>query len=279
MVLTMNRSINIILVFLLVACDKLGINQGENAEQCDDYKIQKITQTFSFDPSFRQYGIYYYDKICNIKKYEFYGSQFGEDRLSYYANYDYVEYRLNLVATYVLMDQQPINTLIENYAYDELNRISAISISALSEIDNTWYEDQIDFFYDENNRLFKTATSDGSYSLYYYNHFGNVTKYDYYPIHVEYVPPLTIIYTYDDKNNPLYLHDRRYSMAQYLSPNNILNWESYSPETGSVVSKSSFRYDYNSKGFPVFATETIITPLTENQPDTMMFYTSYEYAQ
>jgi len=275
----MNRLIKIFLIFLLVACDKLGINQGENAKKCDEYKIQKITQTFSFNPSFCQYGIYHYDKNCNIEKYEFYSSQFGEDRLSYYADYYFIKSRLSSVETYVLMDQQPINTLIENYTYDELNRISVISISALSEIDNTRYEDQIDFFYDDNNRLFKTATSNGSYSLYYYNDFCNISQYDYYPINVEYVPPLTIIYTYDDKNNPFYFHDRRYSMAQFLSPNNVLSWESHSPETGTVVSKSSFRYDYNLKGFPVFAAETIITPLTDNPPDTMVFYTSYEYTQ
>jgi len=138
------------------------------------------------------------------------------------------------------------------------------------------------YHYDENEQLIKKLFPEARLILYTYDSHGNAIKretYSFDPQAREYKSCGVITYSFDTKRNPFYQHDTRYGMIQFLSPNNILGWKSYSPETGQVVSKSSFLYEYNSRDYPINATETVISPLTDAQPGATIHYTQYEYTQ
>ncbi len=270
----------IALSLLPIACDKI-INSDNDV--CDEFRLRKITVGGA------QYGLYHYDKNCNIVRYEFWGVQ-PDSRATrtIYADYHYRNNALNSVEQYVYYNSKYVKTRIEEYEYDEKNRLKMITYHVKSEIDDSWSDSIQEFYYNEHDQLIKTMSPGFAEYLYYYDSNGNAWKWEHYPLfQVEYEGPLTLTYSFDTKKNPLYRHDTRYFLplangvlsVALLSPNNVVSWESHSPETGGVISRGSLEYQYNSRGYPISSTETVISPLNSDQPDEEILYTEYEYTQ
>lgn len=132
----------------------------------------------------------------------------------------------------------------------------------------------------ENDQLIKTIFPGDQMILYYYDSDGHVWKRELYPLYeVEYEGPLTTTFTFDTKKNPFHHHDTRPSLPLILNRNNIVGWETLSPITGEVVSRSSIDYEYNSEGYPISALQTVVSPLTDPQPHTEITFTEYEYVK
>ncbi len=262
---------------LVYGCSSLfSPNQSDNMERCNEPKLQKVTRAFG-----GQYEVYQYDKNCNITKHEFFVVQpSGNTEMTYYTNYYNSQIILISTERYVKLSNEFIKTSIAKYEYDDKGRLKSIYGSELSEIDRrTWHDSKQDFFYDDNDRLIRVTASDGSYVLYEYDGNGNAWKWE---THLfqngDYHPPLVITYTFDQKKNPFYRHGERIGI-QFLSRNNILGWESISPETGQVVARSRIEYKYNSSDYPTEAIETVVSPLTSGQPNTEILHSQYEYVQ
>ena len=269
----MKRTTLFILINLfLLACEHAEqINLAKLPEPYE-LRLSKIVQG-------SQFSIYRYDDDRNIIKYEFAHGLPGSETLTIYADYFYQINKLSVVEQYVLLNGQYEKPGIEEYEYDTQNRIKRIKYQHRSEIDFSWRSSTQEFFYNEHDQVIKTTGSDGSYVLYYYDASGNIWKWEGYLFGREYDGPLTITYTYDSHKNPFYLHDIRQGILRYFSPNNIIGWESISPETGEVVARSSSEFEYNSTDYPISATETVVSPLTDPQPNTEIFHTAYEYLQ
>ncbi len=276
---TMKKPYTFLLIAALVyGCSNLfSPNKSDDVGRCNEPKLQKVTQA-----SGGQYEVYQYDKNCNITKHEFYGvNQFsGNAEMTYYTNYYYSQKILSLIEKYVKLNNEFIKTGAAKYEYDDRNRLKSVQWSGLSETDRRiWLDGKQDFYYDDNDRLIRVTASDGSYVLYEYDGNGNAWKWENHLFqNGEYHPPLVITHTFDTKKNPFYRHGESVGI-RFLSRNNVIGWESISPETGKVVARGSIEYKYNSSDYPTEAIETIISPLTSDQPSTEILHSQYEYVQ
>lgn len=221
-----------------VACENVGIVGKSQLTEPYDLKIRKVTENQS------QFSIYHYDDL-NVIKYEFGSSVPGNERITIYADYFYQNNRLSRVEQFVLLNEQFVKTQIEEYDYDSTNRLAAIRFQARSEFDDNWQESVQEFHYDDQNRVIKTvylgnalpslqteAVQGLSEDRYFYDESGNVSKIEHYLTGAEYDGPLTTTYTYDAKKNPYYSRlEYRTGGVKLLSPNNVVGWESISPET------------------------------------------------
>jgi YD repeat-containing protein len=190
-----------------------------------------------------------------------------------------------MVEAFISQNDAFIKTCIEEYKYDTTYRLIEITYTALSEETNRWIESTQALYYNDQNQVIKSVIPNHHEQCYYYDGSGNLVKEELYPLYpVEYEGPITRTYTFDNHKNPFYGHDTRFflplgnaNIATQLSLNNVLAWESYSPETGDVVAKSTIEYVYNAHEYPSSATETVLSPLTDPEPGTILWYTEYEY--
>ncbi len=180
----------------------------------------------------------------------------------------------------MLLNEQFVKTQIEEYDYDSANRLAAIRFQARSEFNNSWQESVQEFHYDDQNRVSKTVYPGFSEERYFYDENGNVNKIENYLIGAEYDGPLTITYTYDTKKNPYYLRpEYRTGGVKLLSPNNVIGWESISPETDEAIAAATVTYEYNAEDYPIRFTQTVLSPLTDLQPALEVSETDFEYVQ
>ena len=270
---------------LLLGCEHAGVFNTTDLPVPYEMKLSKVAQG-------SQFSVYRYDDNQSIIKHEFAHGLPGSQVVTIYADYSYQNNRLQRVEQFVLLSGQFQKVSIEEYDYDSASRLIAIRYQWKSEATNNWLESVQEFHYDNQNRVIKTihlgntplvlqteGVQERSEERYFYDENGNVSKIENYVEGVEYEGPLTFTYTYDTRKNPFYRHDIRQGVLRFFSPNNLVGWESHSPETGDVVARSSLEYQYNMDDYPTTSVETVRSPLTDPQPGTEIMTTTYEYLE